>query len=129
MHMDWATFEGLFREMDFNINHCRALATQFEALNQGSMTVLEYYHQFIELAQYSRALTKDVTFMISKFIAHIRPAIKDKLDTHEFALMVDCLVVAQRAEQSVDSKYHERQRSRDQRGRAPYRSGWQPQSQ
>ena len=129
VHMDWATFEGLFREMYFNVNHRRALATQFEALTQGSMTVLEYYHRFMELAQYSRALVEDVTFLISKFLAHLRPAIKDKLDAHVFASMTDCLAAAQRAEQSVDSKFQERQRSRDQRGRAPQRSGWQSQGQ
>lgn len=94
IHMDQATFEQLFQETYFNINHHRALATEFEALTQGNMTVLDYYHRFMELAQYSRALIEKTMFLISKFTTHLCPTIRDKLATYQFDSMVDCLVVA-----------------------------------
>ena len=43
--MTWEVFERLFIENYFNADHQR--------LEQGSMTVTNYYNRFIELAQYS----------------------------------------------------------------------------
>ncbi|KAL5855013.1 hypothetical protein ACOSQ4_004815 [Xanthoceras sorbifolium] len=45
-------FEGLFRDNYFNAGHRRMLADMFENIEQGGMTVNEYYTRFMELSQF-----------------------------------------------------------------------------
>ena len=59
--MTWEVFERLFTEHYFNVDHQQALANEFERLEQGSMTVIDYYNRFTELAQYSRAGAVDIS--------------------------------------------------------------------
>ncbi|KAL5808204.1 hypothetical protein ACOSQ3_028895 [Xanthoceras sorbifolium] len=48
--VDWEVFEGLFRDNYFNAGHRRMLADMFENIEQGGMTVNEYYTRFMELS-------------------------------------------------------------------------------
>ncbi|KAL5858612.1 hypothetical protein ACOSQ3_006070 [Xanthoceras sorbifolium] len=45
--VDWEVFEGLFRDNYFNAGHRRMLADMFENIEQGGMTVNEYYTRFM----------------------------------------------------------------------------------
>lgn len=71
------------------------------------MTVIEYYNWFMELSQYSRVKGDDVIFFIARFMAHLRPGIKDKISTHRFDSLVDCFVLALLAENSVEVRFQE----------------------
>ena len=70
--MTWDTFERLFKENYFNIDHRQAIAKEYKTLHQGSMTITEYYNRFIELAQYARAGTRDTPTLIAKFRKRLR---------------------------------------------------------
>ena len=48
--MNWEVFKRLFTENYVNVDHRQALANEFERLEQGSMTVTDYYNCFMELA-------------------------------------------------------------------------------
>ena len=45
--MTWDVFERLFADNYFNANHRQTFADEFERLEQGSMTVTNYYNRFM----------------------------------------------------------------------------------
>ena len=65
--MTWDAFEKLFKDNYFNADHRQAIAEKYETLYQGSLTVIEYYNRFIELAQYVGSGTRDTPTLIAKF--------------------------------------------------------------
>ena len=48
--MTWDMFDRLFTDNYFNPDYQQALVDEFERLKQGSMTVIDYYNYFTELA-------------------------------------------------------------------------------
>ncbi|KAL5775682.1 hypothetical protein ACOSP7_013239 [Xanthoceras sorbifolium] len=90
--VDWEVFEGLFRDNYFNAGHRRMLADMFENIEQGGMTVNEYYTRFMELSQY--AGRADESLLLSKFLMRLRPTIRNRIYTQEFRKLTDCLAGA-----------------------------------
>ncbi|KAL5745528.1 hypothetical protein ACOSP7_026674 [Xanthoceras sorbifolium] len=88
--VDWEVFEGLFREYYFNAGHRMMLADMFENIEQGGMTVNEYYTRFMELSQY--AGRADESLLLSKFLMHLRPMTRNRIYTQEFRKLTDCLL-------------------------------------
>ncbi|KAL5752350.1 hypothetical protein ACOSP7_022535 [Xanthoceras sorbifolium] len=62
------------------------------------MIVNEYYNRFMELSQY--AGKADESLLLSKFLMHLRPTIRNRIYTQEFRKLTDCLVAATLAETS-----------------------------
>ena len=48
--MTWDMFDRLFTDNYFNPDYQQGLVDEFERLKQGSMTVIDYYNYFTELA-------------------------------------------------------------------------------
>ncbi|KAL5777439.1 hypothetical protein ACOSP7_010365 [Xanthoceras sorbifolium] len=94
--VDWEVFDGLFRDNYFNAGHSRMLADMFENIEQGGMTVNEYYTRFMELSQY--AGRADELLLLSKFLIRLRPTIRTGIYTQEFRKLTDCLAAATLAE-------------------------------
>ncbi|KAL5775665.1 hypothetical protein ACOSP7_013222 [Xanthoceras sorbifolium] len=93
---DWKALEGLFRDNYFNAGHRRMLADMFENIEQGGMTVNEYYTRFMDLSQYvGRA---DKSLLLSKFLMRLRPTIRNRIYTQKFRKLTDCLAAATLAE-------------------------------
>ncbi|KAL5811783.1 hypothetical protein ACOSQ3_026733 [Xanthoceras sorbifolium] len=77
--VDWEVFDELFRDNYFNTGHRRMLADMFENIEQRGMTVNEYYTKFMELSQY--AGRADESLLLSKFLMHPRPTIRNRIYT------------------------------------------------
>ncbi|KAL5745879.1 hypothetical protein ACOSP7_027025 [Xanthoceras sorbifolium] len=98
--VDWEVFEGLFRDNYFNAGHRRMLADMFENIEQGGMTVNEYY---------------------------TRPTIRNRIYTQEFRKLTDCLAAAILAETNFRDNQHPRNQlsgSRDRKMTKKNQGGW-----
>ncbi|KAL5733461.1 hypothetical protein ACOSQ2_033153 [Xanthoceras sorbifolium] len=123
--VDWEVFEGLFRDNYFNAGHRRMLADMFENIEQGGMTVNEYYTRFMELFQY--AGRADESLLLSKFLMRLRPTIRNRIYTQEFRKLTDCLAAAILAEtnfRDIQPPRNQPSGSRDRKMTKKNQGGW-----
>ncbi|KAL5837092.1 hypothetical protein ACOSQ3_014261 [Xanthoceras sorbifolium] len=123
--VDWEVFEGLFRDNYFNAGHRRMLADMFENIEQGGMTVNEYYTRFMELSQY--AGRADESLLLSKFLMRLRPTIRNRIYTQEFRKLTDCLAAAILAEtnfRDIQPPRNQPSGSRDRKMTKKNQEGW-----
>ncbi|KAL5784206.1 hypothetical protein ACOSQ2_006598 [Xanthoceras sorbifolium] len=123
--VDWEVFEGLFRDNYFNVGHRRMLADMFENIEQGGMTVNEYYTKFMELSQY--AGRADESLLLSKFLMRLRPTIRNRIYTQEFRKLTDCLAAAILAEtnfRDIQPPRNQPSGSRDRKMTKKNQEGW-----
>ncbi|KAL5755253.1 hypothetical protein ACOSP7_023473 [Xanthoceras sorbifolium] len=123
--VDWEVFEGLFRDNYFNVGHRRMLADMFENIEQGGMTVNEYYTKFMELSQY--AGRADESLLLSKFLMRLRPTIRNRIYTQEFRKLTDCLAAAILAEtnfRDIQPPRNQPSGSRDRKMTKKNQGGW-----
>ncbi|KAL5831551.1 hypothetical protein ACOSQ4_016905 [Xanthoceras sorbifolium] len=123
--VDWEVFEGLFRDNYFNAGHRRMLADMFENIEQGGMTVNEYYTRFMELSQY--AGRADESLLLSKFLMRLRPTIRNRIYTQEFRKLTDCLAAAILAEtnfRDIQPLRNQPSGSRDRKMTKKNQGGW-----
>ncbi|XP_070049705.1 uncharacterized protein [Nicotiana tomentosiformis] len=72
----WKEFSKGFMEQFFSDADKYALATQFEQLNQGSMAVREYSHEFTRLSKYSTSMIPNEVARVLRFVDGLGPHIK-----------------------------------------------------
>ncbi|KAL5753773.1 hypothetical protein ACOSP7_021993 [Xanthoceras sorbifolium] len=89
------------------------------------MTVTEYYTRFMELSQF--AGRADESLLLSRFLMHLRPMIRNKIYTQEFKKLTDCLAAATIAEtnfKDIQSPRNQPYGSRDRKMTKKNQGGW-----
>ena len=119
--MSWEEFERLFLEKYFPDTVKEALDVEFQFLEQGSMTAVEYEAKFDELSRFAQPLSE--LARAQKFVRGLNSHIRDVVSSHRFRTVEAVLQSAVAMEQSHQKSLRENEVKKETQGKGRFIAG------